>query len=166
MQTRMKQTLVWAALLAPVLLSACGDSGKSGPVEPVTAQQLATAQARGFDTARVTRGGELFQQNCASCHGAGAVGAADWNRPGPDGRYPAPPLNGTAHAWHHPGFALARTIREGTAAIGGSMPPWKDKLSEQDIESVIQWFQSFWSDEIYTAWVEMDARPRERVSTR
>lgn len=31
--------------------------------------------------ADVARGGELYQANCASCHGADLAGAAKWNPP-------------------------------------------------------------------------------------
>ncbi len=33
------------------------------------------------------------------------------------------------------------------------MPPFNEKLSAEEIDAVIAWFQSLWSDEIYTVWV-------------
>ena len=69
---------------------------------------------------------------------------------------PPPPLNGTAHAWHHPRKALIYTIKNGTQAIGGNMPAWKDKLTDDEIESIILWFQSKWPDELYQAWAQRD----------
>jgi mono/diheme cytochrome c family protein len=117
----------------------------------------ATAPAAGrADPALVARGGELFRQHCAACHGEKAQGAFNWQKAGPDGKYPPPPLNGTAHAWHHPMAALKRTIRDGTQRLGGNMPGWRDKLSDADIEAIIFWFQSFWHDELYQAWQHMD----------
>lgn len=38
------------------------------------------------------------------------------------------------------------------------MLPWKDQLSDQEIDAVIYWFQSKWPDELYAAWQEADAR--------
>jgi len=129
------------------------------PDSPSPAQKSAPMPivvARWYDAQRVAHGAEVFRENCAACHGANAEGAPNWQKPGADGKYPAPPLNGTAHAWHHPLASLKDTIRNGTARLGGSMPPWRDKLSEQDIESVIAWFQSHWPDELYAAWARMD----------
>ena len=100
-------------------------------------------------------GKQLFQSNCSSCHGDMAQGLAeDWRKPDADGKYPAPPLNGTAHTWHHSISALANTIQNGTISIGGTMPPWKDKLSEDETFAIIIWLTSLWPDEIYEAWME------------
>jgi thiol:disulfide interchange protein DsbC len=97
-------------------------------------------------------GQQLFTQNCASCHGANAESTPDWRKKGPDGKYPPPPLNGSAHAWHHPLDMLRGTVREGGARIGGTMPPFKEKFSATEIDAVIAFFQSKWSDDIYGRW--------------
>jgi mono/diheme cytochrome c family protein len=136
------------ALGATVVLAACNQ-----PAPPPT---VAAPAAKRAEPAVVARGGELFRQHCAACHGAKAEGAPIWQKAGPDGKYPPPPLNGTAHAWHHPMAALKRTIRDGTQRLGGNMPGWRDKLSDADIEAIIFWFQSFWPDELYRAWQHMD----------
>ncbi len=34
------------------------------------------------------------------------------------------------------------------------MPAWREKLDEDQIVSVIAWFQDQWPDEIYTAWLQ------------
>ena len=102
----------------------------------------------------MTRGGKLFASHCASCHGAHAQGAFNWKRPGADGKYPPPPLNGTAHAWHHSLDLLKRTIDRGGVPLGGSMPAFRDKLSEADKEAIIAWFQDKWPDRIYRAWLD------------
>ena len=107
------------------------------------------------DPALLAIGKQLFQNNCASCHGDRAQGVVkDWQKPGADGKYPAPPLNGTAHAWHHSISALAGTIQNGTIRLGGSMPAWNGKLSEDDTFAIIIWLTSLWPDEIYEAWME------------
>lgn len=120
---------------------------------PATSGRVADPQA-------LALGEKVFQTNCAVCHGAQAQGAPNWERPGPDGKYPPPPLDGSAHAWHHPRGALRQVIKEGTIRIGGNMPAWGDKLSDAEIDAVITWFQSRWPDEIYAAWAEIDARSR------
>lgn len=149
-------------LSAGLLLQACGE-----PAVPVANKQadagLVKVEAviqRTRDGAQIARGGNIFQQNCASCHGLNAEGAPNWHKPGADGKNPPPALNGTAHAWHHPMKALKHTISKGTLAIGGNMPASGDRLSEQDIEDVIAWFQAKWPDEIWQTWAKNDARSR------
>ena len=107
---------------------------------------------RTYDYAQITRGKKLFLQYCADCHGKNGEGAPNWRQRNADGKYPPPPLNGTGHAWHHPMKALRMTIRDGTQKIGGNMPAWGDKLTEQEIEDIIAWFQSEWPDELFQAW--------------
>jgi len=133
------------------LLVACSD-------EPATSAdpQNKTAVVRNMDFAKISRGGKLFQQNCAICHGRQAEGAPNWQQMDDSGKFPPPPLNGSAHAWHHPKIVLVNTIKNGTAKSGGNMPAWKDKLSEEQINDIIIWFQSKWSDEIYSAWYLAD----------
>lgn len=112
----------------------------------------ATLQARWYDQATVEKGAILFQQNCASCHQPNAEGTADWKKTDSNGVYPPPPLNGSAHAWHHGMELLKQTIQDGGAKLGGTMPPFKDKLSDSDQEAVIAYFQSKWPDKIYAGW--------------
>ena len=107
---------------------------------------------RWYTQSQVTIGQKVFQNNCAVCHGNNAQGTSDWRKRLADGSFPPPPLNGTAHTWHHPMNILKRTIREGGVAIGGKMPPFKNKLSENEIESIIAYFQNKWTPEIYEIW--------------
>lgn len=155
-------------LLAMLLfLPGCGKK----PVEekaaaPVATESMTVTAAHGLDVPKVARGAQVYKAHCAACHGANAEGAPNWHRAGPDGKYPAPPLNGTGHDWHHPTSALKRTIREGTGKLGGNMPAWKDKLTDSDIEAVIAWFQSRWPEEVYKNWALMDGRARQDRSSR
>jgi mono/diheme cytochrome c family protein len=152
-----------------LLLVACGNDNPpatTGGTITTPPQQRVSTQAqtrRKQDFAQVMQGARLFQQYCVSCHGVRAVGVPRWTRPGPDGRYPPPPLNGSAHSWHHPTVALKDFINNGTATSGGNMPAWKDKLSEEQVEAIIAWFQSLWPDEIYARWAQMDAQVRGRA---
>lgn len=145
---------------AAITLAGCTESTPSKPTAENAAQPAPATAAvmRSHDFVTVTRGGKLFHQHCAACHGDAAQGQPTWQRPDPDGRYPAPPLNGTGHAWHHPTAALKQTIKRGTLSLGGSMPAWGEKLSDAEIDAIIAWFQSKWPDEIYAAWARMDAQ--------
>ena len=110
---------------------------------------------RGYEPKMLETGKFLFQENCASCHGINAEGTVkNWHKKNESGKYPPPPLNGTAHAWHHSFKALSHTIRNGTQSIGGSMPSWKGKISDKEIGAIIIWLTSLWPDEIYASWLE------------
>ena len=41
------------------------------------------------------------------------------------------------------------------------MPAWSEKLSEEDMISVIAWFQSKWPEEIYLAWMQRELASRK-----
>lgn len=112
---------------------------------------------RWYTSEDVKVGQKVFLQNCAVCHGNQAQGlVADWKQTLADGSYPAPPLNGTAHAWHHPLKILLRTTQNGGVPLGGKMPGFKDKLSQSEQLAAIAYFQSFWPDKVYQAWLELD----------
>lgn len=152
-----RSRIVWliGSVMSMLLLTACGQQEDTAR----KAAQVAASSAQRFsDFGQVTRGGRLFQEYCASCHGVDAQGAANWRQKGADGKYPAPPLNGTGHAWHHPEKVLLMTIRDGTKRLGGSMPAWGDKLSEQDMRDIIAWFQAKWPQEIHAEWARRNAR--------
>ncbi len=111
-----------------------------------------TAAERWFNQGVVNHGAQLFQQHCAACHGVNAEATSEWKKPDTNGNYPPPPLNGSAHAWHHSIPQLARSIKEGSIKLGGVMPPFADKLVDQDVLAVIAYFQSKWPDKVYQAW--------------
>ena len=109
---------------------------------------------RWYSSEQVKLGKQVFAKNCSACHGLDAQGTFNWKKPLPDGSYPPPPLNGSAHAWHHPLKMLKHTVDYGGTKVGGKMPPFINQLSENDKEASIAFFQSKWSDAIYQAWVK------------
>jgi len=129
----MKTLLLITAALA---LSACGSSS--------------TAQDQ---KQQISAGEQVFNANCQVCHGSKAAGIVkDWQNPGADGKYPAPPLNGSAHAWHHNMKTLLGTIDRGGIPLGGSMPSFKGKLTDDEKTAVIAYIQSLWPKEIFDIW--------------
>lgn len=108
------------------------------------------------DFATVIKGAKLFRQNCAECHGPLGQGTPNWHKPDANGKYPPPPLNGTGHTWHHSTRVLKQIIKNGTAQLGGNMPAWKEKLSDDEIEAILEWVKAQWPDNIYWAWAERD----------
>ena len=146
-----------AAIALLFLLVGCKPTADVPPGAKVSAEAAAVSR---LSPEMVRRGAAVFAANCASCHGVRAEGAKDWHRPGPDGKVPPPPLDGSAHAWHHPRAQLKQIILDGTETRGGGMPAWRGKLSDADVDAVIAWFQSLWPPEIYRAWRELDAKTR------
>ena len=161
----MKRRLWFLSLpLVVGVLIGCGDkqavtTGGGEPVPPwVNAQP-----ERWYAQTQVHRGGDLFQTHCAECHKADASGTPDWRTPLANGKYPPPPLNGTAHAWHHPLSVLRRTVRTGGIPLGGTMPGFADKLSAEQIDDILAWVQTHWSDEIYRIWHERNTQAENRL---
>ena len=112
----------------------------------------ANAADRWFDDKLVSTGAGLFQQHCAVCHGANAEGTREWKKTDANGNYPPPPLDGSAHAWHHSIAQLARSIKQGGQQLGGVMPGFGDRLDDQQVLALIAYFQSKWPDRIYRIW--------------
>ncbi len=112
----------------------------------------AAVDKRWYSSTQVKQGEQIFKQNCASCHGQNAEATPNWKQTDANGNYPPPPLNGTAHAWHHDIELLRKTVREGGQRLGGVMPPFKDKLSTVQIDQAIAYFQSKWPDDLYAKW--------------
>ena len=143
---------------AVVALSAC-EREQPDPKARWTdtaAPASAPVMMRWYTPEQVETGATLYAQNCASCHKPNAEGTPDWKTRDANGKLPPPPLNGKAHAWHHPLDVLRQVVRRGGIPIGGSMPAFADKLSAQEIDDILAWVQSHWSDKIYAVWHERD----------
>ncbi len=143
-------------VLTSVLLSAC--QVQNGDVE-IASDESKTINTepmpnRWYSEAQVANGESLFLINCASCHKADASGTKDWKSADSSGKYPPPPLNGSAHTWHHSMDVLQRTILRGGVELGGVMPSFSETLNNNDVDEVIAYFQSTWPDEIYATWLE------------
>ena len=94
-------------------------------------------------------GEAIYNINCASCHGPNGRGLAeDWKVKDANGNYPAPPLNGTAHTWHHSPAQLLYTINKGGTEMGGQMPAFEERLTEEEKKALIDYMYSLWSKEI------------------
>ena len=97
----------------------------------------------------VSLGESVFNKNCASCHGVKGQGlAADWKVKDANGNYPPPPLNGTAHTWHHSPEQLLYTINKGGTEMGGQMPAFEKRLTEEEKKALIDYMYSLWPKEI------------------
>lgn len=137
-----------------VLVLLISNAGCGNPERPASIDS-----GRWYTAEQAEQGHALFQMHCASCHGDQAQGLADdWRKADAQGNYPPPPLNGSAHAWHHPLAVLETTIKEGGIPLGGVMPGFADRLSDHEMRLTIAYFQSHWSGEIYARWQEINNR--------
>ena len=67
-------------------------------------------------------------------------------------KYCVPPLNGTAHTWHHFPATLINIIHNGSIEAGVSMPSFKKKLTNKEENIVLKYIFSFWPEEIKTTY--------------
>ena len=146
-------------LLALALLACCTELAPNN-LQTNTEQASTSGSSEGnlerwYEASQVVRGATVFSDTCAVCHGANAEGTAeDWREPLADGSRPPPPLNGSAHAWHHRLSNLVQKIQTGGIDNGGKMPAFGDLLSDDDELAAIAYFQNFWNDETYTGWLD------------
>lgn len=100
----------------------------------------------------VVAGQVLYQENCASCHGANLEGEPDWRSAKEDGSLPAPPHDETGHTWHHgEGLLFNYTKLGGKEALAqqgidfkSGMPGFAEQLSDQQIWDVLAYIKSTW----------------------
>ncbi len=133
-------------------LLGCKEATTFSSLPGISGNHSTTMIKQNFNSEQIMRGEKVYVANCMGCHGPNGVGTPDWRKPNSDGKYPPPPLDGTAHAWHHSTDVLKKTILKGTPPEIGSMPAWEGKLTEQQIDDVIVWIKSLWPVEIYDLW--------------
>ncbi len=139
------QRILWIAGVVGVFLLIAGglyliSTEPSYTVNP-TDQQL------------VALGEQVYDSQCASCHGPDLEGEIGWNQPSPDALLKAPPHDETGHTWHHDNDYLVESIVRGgarlPAEIGISpMPAYDSLLTPREIGAVISYIQSQWPSEI------------------
>ncbi len=94
-------------------------------------------------------GGQIYQQNCASCHGLQGEGQPDWQFTQPDGSLLAPPHDDTGHTWHHPDGTLLGIVKNGGDSLNipnfkSGMPAFGEQLTDEEIRVVIDYIKTFW----------------------
>jgi len=119
---------------------------------------------RDNDPAIVALGANVYEANCASCHGADLEGQANWRSPGEDGRLLAPPHDETGHTWHHDSDTLFQLTKYGVRALindpdyASNMPIYDRVLSDEEIIAVLSYIKSTWPEEIRARHTEMENR--------
>ena len=114
----------------------------------------AAADGVWYSESQRVEGRRVYDQNCRVCHGADGVGTENWQVRDARGNLPPPPLNGTAHTWHHSPSVLVRTIQEGGGRLGGTMPAFDAVLELTEMVSVVAYLTSLWPGELRAQWLQ------------
>ncbi len=102
-------------------------------------------------------GEPLYQEYCASCHGADLEGEPDWRSQKEDGTLPAPPHDETGHTWHHGDDLLFNytklggqeaLAKSGITNFTSGMPGFGEQLSDEEIWHILAFIKSTWSERI------------------
>lgn len=117
--------------------------------QPASDVRIGNTSAPDLETGR-----RLYDEVCASCHGANLEGQPNWREAGGDGVFPAPPHDESGHTWHHPDRVLFDYVKRGGAAVmtdlgadaPSGMPGFGDQLSDAEIAAVLSFIKSTWSE--------------------
>jgi mono/diheme cytochrome c family protein len=163
------------AVFAVVFLASCSGTGnEESAKKPAASKPAAKTKSpfaepqsvkRVYDERQAARGEKLFIKNCEKCHGMYAEGDPYWQQKNKEGKFPPPPLDGTAHAWHHPTEILHKMIKDGGKELGGTMEGFEGKLSDAEITDIIVWMTSLWPEEVYATWYRRDQITRNYKET-
>ncbi len=142
-------------LLGLFLLGACQSSAQQPPASPNLPAEPTLPPLPELDADEVALGETVYQQNCATCHGANLEGQPDWKIQGEDGSFKAPPHDETGHTWHHADDLLLEAIQLGGARfddvnVGGTsnMPAFAEILNDEESTAVLTYIKSRWPDEL------------------
>jgi mono/diheme cytochrome c family protein len=110
---------------------------------------------RGFDPDPdvVARGEQLYATSCVQCHG-GPTGGQISDIP--------PRHNAQGHTWHHADCLLTEIVldvlppRPGATGQEG-MPALRGELSEPEVEAILTYLRTWWTDEQRQAQAEVTA---------
>ncbi|MFU0505289.1 c-type cytochrome [Pseudaminobacter sp. NGMCC 1.201702] len=120
----------------------------------------------------VSRGGEIYAEHCASCHGRSLEGHAEWQVRDAQGYLPAPPHDETGHTWHHPDKLLFDITKFGVAEAAklddyqARMPAFEGVLTDEDIVSVLSFIKARWPEQVRQRHDEMNRRFHQRQKDR
>ena len=143
-----KQRFIWVALGVGVLLIA---------VSAVwSLSNQAALSVNPSDAAAVALGRQVYDAQCASCHGDNLEGEVNWRESDPSGLLKAPPHDETGHTWHHDDAYLIESIKLGGARLPADvgispMPAYEAVLSDAEITAVLAFIKSQWPTDILAA---------------
>lgn len=119
----------------------------------VAALAVACGDGDTADPEVLARGERLYAASCIQCHG-GPTGGHISDIP--------PPHNAEGHTWHHADCDLVDIVLDGlpprAGASGGDiMPAFRGRLSEDDVEAILAYIKTWWTDEQRRSQAEVTA---------
>ncbi|MGI9491813.1 MAG: c-type cytochrome [Geminicoccaceae bacterium] len=108
------------------------------------------------DRDQVAFGSRVYGRICANCHGTGLDGQLGWQQPLKDGTRLAPAHNTDGQTWRYSDEALFEVVKFGgdyDKPDGGisRMPAFENKLTDDEIWSIIAFIKSHWPTEVLEA---------------
>lgn len=93
----------------------------------------------------IAKGHKIYERYCQACHGENGVGERPKNMYAEDQYgFVAPPLDNSAHGWHHTDANLLQTILNGSSR-NPRMLPFKDIISREDAKDTVAYIKSLWN---------------------
>ena len=104
------------------------------------------------DTPEIRAGRQVYEAQCASCHGVHGEGMPKWEEPNVQGELPAPPHDPSGHTWKHADGMLYRMVKNGwrdpfNKTRHLTMPAFSQTLSPTQIRAVIEYLKTLWTPE-------------------
>ncbi len=98
-------------------------------------------------------GSQVYNAQCAECHGDRLQGQPNWKTRKADGTLPAPPHDASGHTWHHSDQLLFDYTKNGGQALmpegmKSGMPGFGEILNDNDIWAVLAYIKSRWPEDI------------------
>ena len=141
----------WIAVLVFVaLIATLGAIQFSSLAGYLLADEAGQARLQSSDPQMVELGNRIYQENCASCHGANLEGQPNWRRANADLTMPAPPHDQSGHTWHHNDETLFKLTKFGVSAFvkdqsyKSNMPAYEGVLEDREIIAVLSYIKSRW----------------------
>ena len=136
----------FAAAVALLVLAAAACSSTPAELAPPT-------EPAASPTPAARTGQEVFASTCAACHGEAGEGQPNWHIRNENGTFPAPPLNGDGHTWHHADGLLYRIVSQGgkiqespsIPSFKSAMPAFGELLSHEEIIATLEYVKDLWS---------------------
>ena len=154
-----------AVLATALMLAGCsgaGDTATTVDLRPPSGSPSSPASDRppDLDPAKVVIGAELYASLCASCHGADLGGDPNWRVMNEDGSFPPPPQDSSGHTWHHGDDLLVEIILEGSGFRQSRMSAFGDRLREDEVLAILEFFKSNWGTQERKVQWEVTLRER------
>ena len=105
---------------------------------------------RADDIEVVNQGKDIYQAQCAACHGAELHGQPEWRTRDANGLLPAPPHDASGHTWHHADDLLFEITKFGPGKVIGdpnyqsAMPAFANLLSDEEIVATLSYIKNSW----------------------